>query len=691
MYPQVRKGDVVDDLHGEKVADPYRWLEDADSQETADFVRAENALSESFLAGVPSRPAIRARLQDLWDYARFSVPFEVGGLWFQYRNPGLANQNLLYVMTTPEDEGRVLLDPNGLAEDGTVAVTTAEVSPDGRFLAYSLSGGGSDWLTWHVREVATGEDLADVVKWSKFSGAAWLKDGSGFYYGAPETPREGTELVAESRHQRILLHKLGTSQGADELVFEAPDEPDWLPRAHVTDDGRYLIVSISRGTRPQERLLVLDLEQPDAGLQTLIGDFASYAEVITTIGSAFYVLTDAQAERRRLVEISLAQPEAAAWREVIPEADDTLVAVTRCGAAFVCHYLHDAHSILRVHGLSGAFRHEVAPWSFASVEDPDGHYVGVRASERSNVLYCKAISCLESGSIWSHDVESGTTKLERPSASRFAADTCVTEQVFVTSGDGTSLPVFVSRRRDLAPSGDVPVLIHGYGGFNVPNTPVFRTFVAVWLERGGIYAEAVLRGGGEYGSAWNEAGKLANKQNVFDDFAACARWFSSSGWSSPERTAICGGSNGGLLVGATITQHPELVGAAVAEVGVLDMLRFHLFTIGWAWTSDFGNPDDASEYKWSRAYSPLHNIVEGRHYPATLIMTGDHDDRVVPAHSFKFAAALQAAQGGPAPVLLRVAVDTGHGLGKPTAMQIEERTDFLCFLEMALGLAGANR
>jgi prolyl oligopeptidase len=690
MYPDVRKGDVVEELHGDKVADPYRWLEDADSDETRSFVKLQNAVTESVLAGAPHRQAIRQRLQELWEYPRSSVPFERGGRWFQLRNPGLDNQNTLYVMASPDDEGRVLLDPNQLSGDGTVAVTVAEVSPDGRLLAYSLSQGGSDWQTWHVRDVETGEDLPDVIEWSKFSGAAWLKDGSGFYYDAPEPPVGGSELVAESRNERLFLHRIGTSQHDDELLFEAPEETDWLPHVSVSQDGRWVIVSVSRGTRPQQQLRVLDLESPDTGLRTLVGDFSAYAEVVSTIGASFYLLTDADAERRRLVEITLDDPAPSAWKEVIAETDDTLVAVDRCGDAFVCHYLHDAHSVLRVHDLSGELRHEVAPWSFASVDDPDGYYVGVRGSERSNVFYCKAISCLESGSIWSHDVGTGETSRVRRSASKFDPESCVTEQVFVTSADGTELPVFLSRRRDVVPNGQVPVLMHGYGGFNVPNTPIFRTFVAVWLERGGVYAEAVLRGGGEYGRAWNEAGKLSNKQNVFDDFAACARWFASSGWSSAERIAICGGSNGGLLVGASITQHPELFGAAVAEVGVLDMLRFHLFTIGWAWTSDFGNPVDAAEYKWSRSYSPLHNISPGTSYPSTLIMTGDHDDRVVPAHSYKFAAALQTAQAGAAPILLRVEVDAGHGLGKPTSKQIAERTDFLAFLELALGLTGTD-
>ncbi|MGH9169515.1 MAG: prolyl oligopeptidase family serine peptidase [Acidimicrobiales bacterium] len=686
MYPTARKGDVVDDLHGEKVADPYRWLEDLDSDETAGFVASQNELTGAVLSAVPSRADIERRLTELWEFPRASVPFERGGRWFQFRNPGLANQHTLHVMSSPDDEGRLLLDPNTLSPDGTAALSVVEVSPDGRRVAYSVARAGSDWQTWRVRDTGTGEDLDDVVEWSKFSGAAWLKDGSGFYYAAPDRPAPGTEYVAESRHLRLLLHRIATPQGADELFFEAPEEPEWMPHATTTEDGRFVVVSIGRGTWPESQIEVFDPEQPELGFRALVAGFEALAEVVGNEGESFFVLTDRGAERRRLVEIDLGDASPESWRQLIGETDDTLVGVDRCGDAFVCHYLHDACSLLRVHDLAGSFRHEVPLPSFCAVDDPDGPGAGLQASPRSEVLYCKTVSCLESGSTWAHDVVSGETTIVRPSASQFEPASCVTEQVVITSDDGTSVPVLLSRRRDVVPSGDVPVLMHGYGGFNVPNTPMFRTFVAVWLEGGGVFAETILRGGGEFGRSWNEAGKLSNKQNVFDDFAACARWFVSSGWSSPGRVAICGASNGGLLVGASVTQHPELFGAAVAEVGVLDMLRFHKFTIGWAWTSDFGDPDEPVEYQWARAYSPLHNLHPRTAYPATLIMTGDHDDRVVPGHSYKFAAAMQAAQGGEAPVLLRVETSAGHGLGKPTSKQIAERTDFLCFLELALGL-----
>jgi prolyl oligopeptidase len=683
-YPLTRKGDDADDYHGELVPDPYRWLEDTNSPETAAWIAEQNEVTESFLARVATREELREALSELWAYPRYGVPFERGGRWFQMRNPGLANQSSLYVMDAPEDAGKVLLDPNTLSEDGTVAVAGIEVSHDGRLLAFATSTGGSDWMTWHVRDVTTGADLPDVLEWSKFGGAAWLRDGSGFFYSASEAPAEGQELLASIRRRRVKFHRIGTDQASDEILYEPPDGSDWLPDAFVTDDGRFVVIVIEHGTFPESQIHVIDRERPALGLRPLVGDFSALMQVVTNLGTTFYVLTDSGAERRRIIAIDLDDPAPAAWREVVPESGATLVAAHHCGSALVCHYLSDAHSELRVHSLAGEFAHEVTLPGLVSLDDPEGAGDSIEGSPRSDVFHFNTASYLEPGSIWSHDVRTGETVLVRGSSAAFDSSAFVTDQVFVTSADGTRVPLFVSRRRDVVPTGEVPVLMHGYGGFNIPITPSFRVAAAVWMERGGVFADAVLRGGGEYGRAWNEAGRLANKQNVFDDFAACARYFATSGWSRAERIAICGASNGGLLVGASITQHPELFGAAVAEVGVLDMLRFHKFTIGWAWTSDYGNPDDPEQYQWVRAFSPLHNVIAGTRYPATLIMTGDHDDRVVPGHSFKFAATLQPAQGGTAPVLLRVETSAGHGHGKPTAKQIAERTDFLAFIEEAL-------
>jgi prolyl oligopeptidase len=690
-YPPARLGSDVDDYHGETVADPYRWLENADSAETAAFVKAENELTAAYLEGVPTREAIRRRLQELWSFPRYGVPFERGGRWFQFRNSGLQDQRVLYVMEAPDAGGRVLLDPNVLSDDGTVAVSAYEVSPDGRLLAYATSSAGSDWKSWHVRSVEDGADLDDRVEWAKFSGASWLGDGSGFFYSAPEPPEPGSELQAQSRYGRVFLHRLGTPQSADELIFETPDEPEWGSSGTVTDDGRYLVVSTDRGTFPESQLHVLDLENRGFGFRPLVADFSAVAAFVTNVGSTFYVRSGYHAERQRVVAIELGADAAAAppeqWREIVAEGAGTLVGARHCGSHIICHYLEDAHSVLRVHSLEGAFGRDLALPGFVSLFDRDEEPDSIQGRPGSPLVFFKVTSFLEPGSIWCHDLDSGETSIVRPSEAPFDPSGYVTELVFATSDDGTSVPLFVSRRRDVRRAGDTPVLMHGYGGFNIPVTPAFSVQMAVWMERGGLYAEAVLRGGGEYGKAWHDAGRLANKQNVFDDFCACARYFAESGWSRPERVAITGGSNGGLLVGACITQHPELFGAAVPEVGVLDMLRFQKFTIGWAWTSDFGDPDDPEQYPWPRAYSPLHHVVAGTRYPPTLVMTGDHDDRVVPGHSLKFAAALQAAVAGmpdAGPILLRVETSAGHGYGKPTSKQIAERTDVLAFLEAAL-------
>jgi len=684
-YPLARRGDDADDYHGELIPDPYRWLEDTDAPETRTWIEAENELTEAFLAAVPAREAIRSRLTELWDYPKLGVPFERGGRWFQTRQSGLQNQPVLFVMEAPDDEGRLLLDPNVLSGSGTVAVTSLEVTDDGSLAAYATSEGGSDWRTWHVRDVATGLDREDLVEWSKFGLAAWRRDGSGFYYVGMERPAAGAEYLAESRGARILFHRLGTPQRSDTLVY-APDDPDWLPHAAVSDDDGYLIVSIGRGTFPEARIEVLDLDHPDAGFRELVPDFISRVAVATNLGTTFYLVTDYQAERRRVVAVDLDAPEREHWREIIPETPDTLLEAHFYGGRFVCHYLHDAHSVLRVYQLDGEHVHDIPVAGSASLAGGAVEHEGIEGRPTSDAVHFGITSFTESGSLWSHDLESGTTRLLQPSAAQVDPEAFVTEQILVPSDDGTPIPMFLTRRRDLAPDGGIPVLLYGYGGFDIPITPSFTVTQVVWMERGGVLAVANLRGGGEYGRAWHDAGRLANKQNVFDDFAACARWLANSGWSRADRIAINGASNGGLLVGACLTQHPELFGAAIAEVGVLDMLRFHKFTIGWAWTSDFGNPDDPEQYQWLRPYSPLHNVRDGTSYPPTLLMTGDHDDRVVPGHSFKFAATLQAAQRGETPMLIRVAESAGHGLGKPTAKQIAEQTDFLAFIEAALGV-----
>ncbi len=687
-YPVTAMGQDADDYHGERIADPYRWLETTTDPRTIDWIAAQNQLTRGVLDEVPDLPRIRARLAEIADYPRFGVPFERGGRWFQFRNSGLQDQPVLYVCDAPGEQGRVLLDPNTLSADGTVAVSGAEVSDDGSLLLYSTSASGSDWQTWRIRDVATGTDLADLIEWSKNSRAAWRKDGAGFYYSASERPAVGQEYLAETGRRRILYHAIGTEQADDQLLWSDPEHPDWHPDVRMSHDGRFVIVSVYAGTAPQARIYVLDLSEPGAALRALVDDFDTIAEVVTTIGSTFYLVTDHQAERKRLVAVDLDRPGREHWRQVVGETADTLLAAYYFGGRFVCHYLRDAHSALAVHGPDGEPGQRIPIPGYASVADGCKLGEGIEGRAASDLVHFGLTSFAEPGSLWSHDLATGRTTLVASSPAALDPAAYTTEQVRVTSADGTAVTMFLTRRTDATPTGDQPVLLYGYGGFDIPVTPSFSVLHAAWLDSGGLLAVANLRGGGEYGRAWHDAGRLGSKQNVFDDFCACARWLASSGWSRADRIAIMGGSNGGLLVGACLTQHPELFGACVAAVGVLDMLRFHRFTVGRAWISDYGDPDDPEAYRWLRAYSPLHNLRPGEHYPATLLLTGDHDDRVVPGHSFKFAAALQAAQGGDAPVLIRVETSAGHGAGKPVSKIIAESADVLAFLRMTLGLAG---
>jgi prolyl oligopeptidase len=718
-YPPARRDDTVEVHHGETVPDPYRWLEDTYAADTTEWVTAQNELTESVLAEAPMRTEIRTRLTEVWDFPRRGAPFERSGRWFQLRNTGLQPQSVLYVMDSAEDEGpndsgpndsgpndsgpndsgpndsgpndsgpndsgpndsgRVLLDPNTLSVDGTVALTASEVSPDGKLLAYATSAAGSDWMTWQVREIDSGDDLPDRLEWSKFSGAAWTPDASALLYVLYDAPAAGQEFLAESRVGRVVRHRLGTPQRDDVTVWSAPDQPEWIPSVSATPDGRWAVVLVSHGTYPENQLHVLDLLEADASVRPLVPGLDCEASIAGNVGTTFYLATDADAARRRIVAVDVDDPSREQWRTVVPESEDTLTDAHLFGGRLVAHYLHHAHSAVRVFALDGAPEAEVELPGIVTVTEMSGR------PER-DVVHLAVTSFTDSGSLWAYDLGSGS--IRRTFAPTAAIDTAsfVTEQAFVTSADGTQVPVFLVHRSDVTPTGDVPALLYGYGGFNIPLTPSFSALRAVWVERGGLYAVANLRGGGEYGREWYDAGRRAQKQNVFDDFAAVARWLGSgSGWSRPERVAIHGGSNGGLLVGASVTQHPDLFGAAVAAVGVLDMLRFHRFTIGWAWTSDYGDPDDPEQYQWVRAYSPLHNIRPGTAYPPTLVLTGDHDDRVAPGHSFKFAAALQEAQGGDAPVLIRIDTSAGHGAGKPTQKLIDEAADLLTFLESTLG------
>jgi prolyl oligopeptidase len=679
--PVTRRGEVVDVLHGERVADPYRWLEDTESEETRSWITAENAATDDFMARLPARASIRSRLTELWDVTRWSAPREHSGRWFATRHDAGMNQPVLYVADSPESAGQVLLDPNQLAGDGTVALGSWSVSPDGRLVAYGTSEAGSDWVTWRVRDVDTAIDLDDVVEWSKWGLAAWLPDSSGFFYGALDPPPSGQELLATNAGLRLQLHVLGSVAAADPVFYSPPTEK-WSPWARTLEHGHWLVITSNLGTSTDTTVEIVDLTDPQRAIQPLIPAPEANSEVVGNDGATFYVVTNAGAPNKRVVAIELARPEPEHWREVIPEGPDTIENVRQVGGVLVASVLQDASSQLQIWSTTGERLRNVELPDFVSVIELSG-------TPDAPTFFVGLTSFTDPASVWAGDVTNGKLRQLHSSAPPFDATSVVVDRVTATSPDGTEVPMFVMHRRDVSPAGDVPALLYGYGGFDIAITPTFNASRLVWVERGGVLAVANLRGGGEFGQAWYDAGRLANKQNVFDDFAACARWLADSGWSRPERIAANGGSNGGLLVGALLTQHPELISAAVPEVGVLDMLRYHLFTIGWSWMSDYGDPDDPEQYQWVRACSPLHNLSEGTAYPATLVMTGDHDDRVVPGHSFKFAAALQAIQAGDRPILIRVETSGGHGAGTPVAKQIEARADMLAFCEHVLGVGSS--
>ena len=562
------RGQQVDDYHGERVADPYRWLEDTNDPETLKWVKRQNERTEAFLSEVPTREAIRARLTQIWDYPNAGAPFERGGRWFQARNSGLQDQSVLYVIAAPDDEGgEVLLDPNILSEDHTVAVPDIAVSEDGSLLAYATSAAGSDWTTWHVRDVASKVDLADVVEWSKFGTASWRRDGSGFYYSAFEKPKAGEEYTGKVGELRIFFHALGTAQSNDDLVFEAPPGRGWLPHASVSEDDNFLVISISIGTAPQNRLEVLDLSRPSLEFVPLVEDFTSAAHFVTNVGTTFFLVTDDNAPRQRLVAVDLDRPGRHNWHEVLGEREAVLLGARNCGGRLVCHYLQDACSRLSVFELDGSPVAELPLPAVASVVQENGGSPGIEGRAESKLVHFEVSSFTDPGTLWSHDLVTGETRVLRPAAGPITTDDYLSEQIMVTASDGARVPLFLTRRRDVTLTGDVPVLLYGYGGFNIAITPKFDKANTLFVERGGLLAAAILRGGGEYGRGWHDAGRLAHKQRVFDDFCDCARWLASSGWSRAGKIAMNGASNGGLLVGACLTQHPELFGAAIPEVG----------------------------------------------------------------------------------------------------------------------------
>ncbi|MEW5930656.1 MAG: prolyl oligopeptidase family serine peptidase [Gemmatimonadota bacterium] len=686
-YPETRRSHQTDDYHGTRVADPYRWLEDTDAPETRRWIEAQNRLTAGWLAGVPQRAAIARRLTELWNYERWGVPFRRGGRVFSFRNDGLQNQSVLYVQPSLADAPRVLLDPNALSPDGTVSLSTTSVSEDGRLLAYGVSSGGSDWQEFRVRDVDTGRDLPDRVRWVKFSGAEWTPDGRGFFYARYPEPT-GNALTSALANQRLYYHRVGTPQSEDVLVYERPDRPTWGFDPEVTDDGRWLVVTVWEGSDPANRVFVRDLGDPAAprltgGMLPLMEEADAGWHFVGSRGTVLYFRTDAEAPRGRIVAVDLRAPERSAWRTVVPQTEDALTDARIVDGHFVAEYLHDAHSRVRLLTLEGR--------PVRDLELPTLGSVGAVTGEQGDTeIFYSFTSFLYPSTVFRHELRTGRTETVFAPKTGFDPARYTTEQVFYTSRDGARVPMFLTYRKDLERDGSNPTQLYGYGGFSWNLTPFYSVPVLVWLEMGGIYATPNLRGGAEYGEEWHRAGMLERKQNVFDDFIAAAEYLVREKYTSPEKLAVSGDSNGGLLVGAVVNQRPELFGASLPAVGVMDMLRYHKFTIGWGWVPEYGSADDPRQFPWLYAYSPLHNLRPGARYPATLVTTGDHDDRVVPGHSFKYAAALQAAQGGEAPVLVPVETRAGHGAGKPTSMQIEEAADKLAFLVRVLGMRPAG-
>ena len=676
-YPAAPRSDHTDTLHGATVADPYRWLEEIDSPETKAWIEAENRLSFGVLDRIPERAAIRRRLEQVWNYERFSVPHREGGRTFYERNDGLQDQPVLYVVDAPGGQPRTLLDANDLSTDGTVALKLWSVSRDGKRLAYSLSTAGSDWVEVRVRDVDTAQDLTDRIAWVKFSNLTWLPDGSGFFYCSYDEPPEGEELKESNFFQKLWLHRLGTPQSADRLVHEDREHKEWGWDAQVSDDGRFLVVHVWKGSIERNQLYYVDLSRPDAPVTELITGFEAEYAFLDNDDRTFWLRTTKDAPRGRVIAVDLDAPAPDRWRELIPQAAEPLQGVAVVGERFVAAYLADARSEVRLFRLDGT---------------PDGRIdlpalgtaSGFSGERADTDTYYAFTSFLFPTTILRYDFATRKSEVFRRPEIGIRFEDYETRQLFYASRDGTRVPMFVTLRRGAALDGSHPVYLYGYGGFNISLTPRFSPAVLTWLELGGVFAMPNLRGGGEYGEEWHEAGMGGRKQNVFDDFIAAGEHLISQGYTTRERLAAVGASNGGLLVGAVLVQRPDLWGAALPDVGVMDMLRFHKFTIGWAWAEEYGSPDVPEDFAVLRGYSPLHNLRPAA-YPPTLVTTADHDDRVFPAHSFKFAAALQHVQQGPAPVLIRVETRAGHGAGKPTSMRIDEAADKLGFALWALG------
>ena len=673
--PDTRRVEQLDDFFGTEVADPYRWLEDGDDPDVVAWLKEQGEYSRSVLDTLPHRAAITAALDRTVRLPHSGLPLHRGEWWFRVANDGVQQQDVLLISDEPFGEARTLIDPNLLGGDNSTSLAVARPSPDGTLVAYSYSEAGSDWRTWRVREVATGTDLADEVRWSKFGWPVWLPDGTGFFYSRFDPPPAADAYVARNDPGRIELHRLGAEQDADELIFALPDEPETTSWCELTEDGRWLVVLATKGTEHAARVWVRDLTDPAGQLRPVVTEATASWHLLGTSGDDLVMITDLDAPRCRVVALS---PTDGSLRELVAERDDRLEFGVAVGGKLLLHWLHDAVARLTVHALDGTQEREVELPSLGSIE-------WIEARESEPLAHLAWSTFTEPDGVLSLDVASG--ELSVAFATEIESD-LVTEQIWVTSADGTRLPVFLVHRPDVRPdTGPHPTWLYGYGGFRIAMTPSFDPTRFAFASAGGLVAVACLRGGGEYGTAWHDDGRLANKQHVFDDAIATAEHLIASGWTDTAHLALSGRSNGGLLAGAVLTQRPDLFAAVVPEVGVLDLLRFPLWTIGWAWISDYGDPRaDAEQFRTAYSYSPLHNLRGDAHYPPVLVMTSDHDDRVVPAHSMKFAAALQAVSPPDAVALLRVETSGGHGLGRSHDALVAERTDFLAFVSQHIGL-----
>lgn len=663
-----RKETLSDDYFGTRVEDPYRWLEDDRSSETADWVKRENELTYAYLNNIPQRPALKKRLTELWNYSKQSAPFKKGNLFFCFLNNGIQNQSVLMCKRSINDAGTPLLDPNTLAADGTTALSGISISNNGKTLAYGISKAGSDWVEIHFRDINTGKDLPDVIKWVKFSGMSWR--GNGIYYSRYDAPVE-SEFSQKNQYHKVYYHSLGSSQEKDELIVQDEKNPDYNFGAFVTDDEKYLVVSTSKSTSG-EMIKIKDLDNPGSDFVTLSSDFENDYTIIDNIGGTFYMLTNRNAPRYRLVSFTFGSPEEKNWKTIIPQGPNLLEGARICNNHILANYLQDATSRLYRYDLNGNPKGEINLPGLCRLN-------AFNTDKKYDFATYSISQFTAPEQTWILDAKNWESKLYYSPDCKFKSQDYITEQVFYSSSDGTRIPMFITHKKGLEMNENTPCFVYGYGGFNISLGPEFRIDRALFIENGGIYCVPNLRGGGEYGEEWHKAGTKCQKQNVFNDFMAACDYLVSKKHTSYNKIAIHGRSNGGLLIGAVLTQRPDICKVALPTVGVLDMLRFHKFTIGRAWTIDYGCSENQEEFECLIKYSPLHNVKPVA-YPATLVLTGDHDDRVVPAHSFKFAATLQEKNTGKEPVLIRVDVNAGHGAGKPTSKQIDEFADIWSFV-----------